>query len=105
MKIYISGKITGLPLDEAKFSFMLAGLMLKSYGHEPVNPFNNGIDEDAPWEHHMEADIKDMLQCEGIYQMENWRQSRGAKIEYKEARKAGLVIYRFTNGELKIHKW
>ena len=105
MKIYISGKITGLNIEVARANFKRAEAMLQAHGYETVNPFDNGVDEDAPWEHHMEADIKDMLQCEGIYQMGNWRQSRGAKVEYKEARAAGLVIFRLTNGELKRNKW
>lgn len=108
-RVYISGKITdietGLPMPQARYSFEVAEAMLQAHGYETVNPFDNGVDKDASWEHHMEADMKMLRTCDTIYQMNNWRDSRGAKLEYKEARREGLEIMRYTNGELKIHKW
>ncbi len=38
MKIYISGKISGLPLEEARDKFQLAENRLRMGGYEPVNP-------------------------------------------------------------------
>jgi len=43
MKIYIAGKISGLPKAEYTAKFLQAELALRAAGLEPVNPCNFGI--------------------------------------------------------------
>ena len=51
MKIYVSGKITGLPIEEAKQRFANSQALLESIGFEVVNPLEFGLcDEKASWE-------------------------------------------------------
>lgn len=82
MKVYISGKISGLPIQEAKERFDNAQALLESCGLDPVNPMSKEMPENATWEQHMVKDIELLLRCDAIYLMDNWADSRGAQIEY-----------------------
>lgn len=42
-KIYISGQISGQPIEEVAAKFEAAETMLKAQGYEVVNPLKNGI--------------------------------------------------------------
>lgn len=43
MKIYVSGKISGLPIEEAKQRFADSQALLESIGFEVVNPLEFGF--------------------------------------------------------------
>lgn len=92
MKIYISGKITGLPLQEVKERFASAQALLEEIGFETVNPLEKGLPESATWKQHMVKDIELLLQCDAIYLMENWVDSLGAKIEHDIAKRMDLYF-------------
>lgn len=92
MKVYISGKITGLPINEVKIAFASAAEHLKSRGHDPINPLDNGLSDDMPWEKHMLEDIKMLFGCQAIYLLSTWYDSRGARIEKMIAETLGLKI-------------
>jgi hypothetical protein len=86
MKIYISGKITGLspaeylPLfDEAEFNLKLAGFT------DIVNPTKLGIAPDEDWKTAMDVCMPALEQCDTIYMLENWPQSFGARRELTRA--------------------
>ena len=81
-KIYISGPISGLPLETVYNNFTNVEAQLLEQGYEPVNPFNNGLPTNATWEEHMRADLRLLLDCDAIYMLEGWEKSRGARIEY-----------------------
>jgi hypothetical protein len=96
MKIYISGQISGLPLDEAKANFARSAELIREAGHEPVNPFDvcSHIDEDAHYNEYLAEDIRALLGCEAIQLQPNWHRSKGARIENNIAHELGLnVIY------------
>ena len=93
MKIYISGKITGLPLPEVRQRFADAAALLDAIGFEAVNPLNNGLEAGAGWKEHMTADIRMLLDCDAIYMMDNWIGSKGASIEYDAATRLGKDIW------------
>ena len=93
MKIYISGKITGLPLPEARQRFEDAAVFLAEIGFDPVNPLNNGLDDKATWKEHMVADIRMLLDCDAIYMMDNWLESRGASVEYDIANRLNMDVW------------
>lgn len=48
-KIYISGKITGLPIDEVISKFQAAEAKIRRFGFEPVSPLRNGLPFEAEW--------------------------------------------------------
>lgn len=52
-KIYISGKITGLPVREAIAKFRSAAEKIRRFGFEPVSPFDNGLPLEADWAEHI----------------------------------------------------
>ena len=94
MKIYISGQITGLFIEEAKKQFKEAEVLLKEKGHEVINPFNIIPDNPNPkWEDYMLADIKELFSCEAIYFLNNWHLSKGARIEKRIAEEMNLKYY------------
>ena len=95
-KVYISGKITGLPLADAIGNFQEAEQRLKRAGFKTFNPFNNGLDIDAPYEEHMRADLKALETCDAIYLMDNWTNSKGARAEYEKALELELDILKFS---------
>lgn len=81
-KMYLSGKISGLPIEEARANFAKAEAVAKSLGYLPVNPMNlhNG-NENMSWEDYMRTDIKAMMDCDAIMIQPNYRSSSGARIE------------------------
>jgi hypothetical protein len=84
MIIYISGPISSpdperVKANKAKFSE--AESILRELGHEPVNPVNNGLPDDASWAQHMRADIKMMMDCTHVAVLPGWENSKGARIE------------------------
>jgi hypothetical protein len=81
MKIYISGKISGLSVEEVREKFAKAETHLKELGHEVINPLKNGLPEGEVWEKYMVADIALLFACEAIYLLPDWMDSRGAMIE------------------------
>lgn len=92
MKVYISGKITGLPITEAEERFKDAEELITALNLTPVNPLKNGLPRHSTWEEHMAKDIELLKQCEAIFMLENWEDSRGAKIEYDFAIGSGKTI-------------
>lgn len=97
MRIYISGKISGLPLDDVKVRFADAKSFLDEIGFEAVNPLEKGLPDDAPCEQHMVKDIELLLSCDAIYMMDNWMDSTGAGIEYDIAMRTGKDIWFESN--------
>ena len=72
MKIYIAGKISGLPYDEVRERFNGAEDLLTELGFEVLNPVKNGLDQDTSWNRHLCRDIELLLPCDAIYMMDNW---------------------------------
>lgn len=92
MKIYISGMITGCPIEAAREKFAQAAQQIVAFGHTPVNPFDNGLDVAAEWEAQMVKDIELLLGSDAIYLLKDWENSKGARIEEHIARECGLEI-------------
>jgi len=92
MKIYISGKITGLPIHDAEAVFETAEKRLKSEGHEPINPMKLPHNHGQTWLEYMKEDIKALLECDAIYMLNGWQESKGACIEFNIAHDLGLKI-------------
>lgn len=89
MKIYISGPMSGH--DDLNFpAFNEAAALLRSEGHEVVNPAEINSDLDADWLECIICDIKWVATCEAIYMLPGWKESKGAMIERLVAAKLGL---------------
>lgn len=81
MKTYLSGPITGLPIEQARKNFTDAEARLKSAGMEVVNPMNLPHDHDKSWEAYMKECIIALMGCDAIHLMKDWHKSRGASME------------------------
>lgn len=92
MKVYISGKISGLDYEEVKKRFLDAEEFLESLGIHAVNPLKNGLSVDDDWINHLCRDIKMLHDCDSIYMMDGWQKSNGACIEYDFAVRTGKTI-------------
>lgn len=91
-KLYLSGPITGLEIDEARERFAAAQELMESQGWEVVNPMDNGVPVEAAWEVHLAADIMALLGCKAVAMLPGWEASRGARLEHALAKKIGMRI-------------
>jgi hypothetical protein len=93
MKIYIAGKITGLVYEDALRTFAEAEALLKRLGHEPVNPMAKVSEQEGlTWAEYMKQDIPFLLECDAIYLLPNWRDSKGARLEWYIAASLGMQV-------------
>jgi hypothetical protein len=97
MRIYISGKITGLPFREVEHKFQSAQNFLEGFGFEVVSPLKNGLSQSHTWQQHIVRDIELLLPCEAIYMLGDWVDSVGAGIEYDVAVRTGKIVLFETN--------
>ena len=94
-KIYISGKITGLELNEARDNFDKAEKYLneKFPDFQVINPMKEvPYEKDKTWEEYMLEDIKLLFDCYAIFMLTNWNLSKGARIEHAIAMQMGKSI-------------
>ena len=93
-KIYLSGQISGLPLDVARKRFANAKEMLEQQGWEVLNPLENGVPLDADWEEHMVEDILALFACKAVFMFDGWEGSQGARLEHALAKRISMrIIY------------
>ena len=84
-KIYISGAITSIGQIKAEKLFNKAEKMLNEQGFDVVNPMKLKHEHDLTWVDYMRVDLKALLDCDYIYMLSNWKNSKGAKIEHQLA--------------------
>ena len=84
MKVYISGKITGLPVKQYKQAFTEVELLIQSQGHEAINPvkITSHLPKGSSWKDYMKLCLSALLDAEAIYMQPNWIESKGARIEH-----------------------
>lgn len=71
MRVYLSGPMTGVP-DLNRPAFAEAADRLRRQGHDVVSPVDNGLADDEPWEEHLRADIRLLLDCDAIAMLDGW---------------------------------
>lgn len=87
-RVYISGAISGQP-DLNRPAFEAAAKALRASGYTAVNPFDV-CPNPASWEEAMRADVKALMDCDGIVLLPGWERSRGATIEARLAADLGI---------------
>ena len=93
MRIYISGKMTGLDKKEYVGKFNAAEKRLRGEGHEVIIPITVGA-YGLDYEKSMAIDLILLESCDGIYMLDNWKESKGAKTERRHAMSKGIdIIY------------
>lgn len=88
-KVYISGPITGIDFGN-RFAFSCARSALELCGYEAVDPSEVQLDDEASWSDYMRADLKLLLDCDFIYMLEGWEDSKGARLERELAENLGI---------------
>ena len=95
MKIYISGKMRGLPEEESRRRFEAARQYLIELGHDVVNPWDSEKDKEEQcleWEDYILYDLRIIKHCDALFMLDNWQDSDGAKCEHAFARGRGMKI-------------
>lgn len=92
MRIYISGPMTLGGTVKPDFTrFFETEKRLIQQGHVVVNPARN-TRKDGTWEEYMRDDITDLLTCDAIYMLRQWRHSKGACLEMYIADRINMTI-------------
>ena len=95
-RVYIAGKVTGEPPKECREKFIKAEFLLKKRGFSVVNP-TRLVSPTSDWQNAMRICIKNLAECDAIYMLPDWKQSKGAKLEHAIAKATGLkVIYNYV---------
>lgn len=81
MRVYIAGKVTGLPTGEVFTKFGQAEYWLKGQGHDVVNPLRLCSSEWS-WNKCMRVCLGELLKCDAVCLLKDWCDSPGAHIEY-----------------------
>jgi hypothetical protein len=121
-RIYISGAVSDIDYGEAQARFNAAQAMLEARGgYEVVNPLRlirwaiksiekgfmnenmlhiehkesgrrRAVPPEEFWRECMGVCLRELLQCDAIYMLNNWRTSKGARIELAVAVELELEI-------------
>lgn len=103
-KIYIAGKITGLPQNEVIEKFETAKAKIESLGFHAINPVQVVNDWETTWENAMKKCLKALIDCDAVVILPCWSESKGATIERQLAEDLGMVICNNTDFGLKVLK-
>ena len=91
IRIYIAGKVSGEEENSVFVKFMAAESRLKLDGYEPVNPLRI-CSKEWSWQECMRHCITQLMTCDAIYMLADYKGSRGARLEHFIALKMGLKI-------------
>lgn len=91
MRVYIAGRVTGLPHDQAEAKFKRAETLLRASNFIPVNPLKHA-NQKCSYREAMKVLLPIMLDCDALLLLNDWMFSEGAQIEAQLARYVGLDI-------------
>ena len=92
MKIYIAGKMRGIP----EYNYPLFNKVddiLTEMGHDVVNPAKLQEDTTLSFEAYMKVDLPALMSCEAIGVLDGWQDSVGGNRELIVATAIGLATY------------
>lgn len=101
MKIFISGKITGEPIWDCMQKFSAVerdwyyGSVLREVKDASfIDPLLiKGIHFGISHDEAMRLCFKELKNCDAIYMLKCWKDSKGAKMEHQMAKELGIKIY------------
>lgn len=96
MKIYLSGPMKNTGPEFNFPAFDAAAARFRGLGWEVVNPAEldrtQGYDPAWPSETYMRRDLPELVHCDAIALLPDWRRSAGANKELAVARMCGLLV-------------
>ena len=95
--IYLSGPITGRLRREYMADFACHAVLWKSRGYRVRNPaafFKPGW----TWVRYMRRDLAMLVKCDAIAMLQDWRESRGARLEVHVAMVLKMPVYDSASG-------
>jgi len=90
-RVYIAGKVSGEEYEKCVAKFTDAADRLKSSGMIPVNPMNF-VPKDMDWKGAMKLCIRSLVTCDYMLLLDDWKESKGAKLERSLAVVLGIPI-------------
>ena len=85
MKVYVAGKVTGLPKNEVFRKFNGSVRTLKEGGHAVMSPAVLVLNEDFEHEDYMHVCFAMIDVCDAVFMQRDWRDSEGARMEREYA--------------------
>ena len=90
-RLYLAGPMTGI--EDLNFpAFHAEAARLRALGYTVINPAKINADPNAGWQACMRADIKQLVDCDGIALLDGWENSRGASLEHHIALSLEMVV-------------
>lgn len=88
-RIYIAGKMSGLP-DFNYPAFHTEAARLRAIGYHVENPAENPAQ--ATWQDYMRQAVRQLVTCDAVALLPGWENSRGALIENGLAVSLGIPV-------------
>ena len=95
MKIYIAGKYTGIPHEQAVAKFNATEQQLIETGLQPneiINPVKH-VPQNTQWSDAMKICIPLLESCTAIFMQNDWLESFGARRELSRAMELRLDLF------------
>lgn len=89
MRVYLSGRMSGLP-DNNYPAFHAAAARLRASGYEVENPAENPAPACGTWAGYMRIAIVQLATCDAIALLPGWEHSKGARLENLIATALGM---------------
>jgi hypothetical protein len=87
-------------------NFLEASQEVEKMDYQAVNPCElDHSAHDQSWEGFMKVDLIALMDCECIYLMRGWGNSRGARLEYHLAQELGLDVMAADWDELLFNNY
>lgn len=95
--IYIAGKVTGEPRDICVQKFNAAEELLRSKGFTEIGNPVTMVPEHYGWKEAMQICIIAVMASDCIFLLDDWQESKGARLEKTIAEHFGLEIIEQKN--------
>ena len=106
MRVYISGKMTGMREEDSRALFRCGCSVVECCGHTPINPWDvNEYMPNATYEELMQEDLRIIREeADALFVLANYHTSAGAHREIAEAITKGIPVYYDSNVSEFFHR-
>jgi hypothetical protein len=91
MRVYIAGRVSGLPYETVQAKFKAAENLLRASNFNPVSPLDH-VNCKASRREAMKKLMPIMLDCDAVLLLDDWQWSEGAQIEAQMAKYADIKM-------------